>query len=100
MITDYKGIDVSSKKKKIKIIRILFILSLLTIIYFVFSNIVDKKKIIYAPFCNESNCEGEIKEITKGANSRCIPFDQVEQDLLCVHCGKPAKKYAYFGKCY
>ena len=65
-----------------------------------FLKAVDDKKIIFAPFCNEQACEDEIKDLTKGANSRCIPFGQEEQDLKCVHCNKPAKKYAYFGKCY
>jgi prolyl-tRNA synthetase len=65
-----------------------------------FLKAVDKKKIIYAPFCEEEECEDWIKDKTKGANSRCIPFGQKEVDKKCVHCGKEAKKYAYFGKCY
>ena len=61
---------------------------------------IDKKKIIYAPFCGEEKCEDEIKDKTKGANSRCIPFNQKKIDKKCVHCGKKAEFYAYFGKCY
>ncbi len=46
MINDYKGVDLSLKKKRIKTIRILFVLLILIIIYLFFSNNVDNKKII------------------------------------------------------
>lgn len=65
-----------------------------------FLKAVDKKKIIYAPFCGKEDCEEQIKEKTKGANSRCIPLTQKNVNKKCVHCGKNAEFYAYFGKCY
>jgi prolyl-tRNA synthetase len=65
-----------------------------------FRKAIDEKKIIYAPFCGEHECEDYIKDKTKGANSRCFPFNQKEIKAKCVHCGKEAKYYAYFGKCY
>jgi prolyl-tRNA synthetase len=65
-----------------------------------FVKAVEDKKIIYAPFCGTEECEDWIKDQTKGANSRCIPFEQKAVNKKCVHCGKEAKVYAYFGKCY
>ena len=65
-----------------------------------FMNGINDRKIVYAPFCDDAVCEEEIKDKTKGGNSRCFPFDQKEIDAKCIHCGKPAKKYAYFGKNY
>jgi prolyl-tRNA synthetase len=65
-----------------------------------FIKAIDNKKIAYAPLCGEVNCEDLIKDKTKGANSRCIPFNQENIEKRCVHCGKTARMYAYFGKCY
>jgi prolyl-tRNA synthetase len=65
-----------------------------------FLKAVEAKKIIYAPFCGEEECEDWIKDKTKGANTRAVPFGQKQISKKCVHCGKDAKQYAYFGKCY
>ncbi|MBR9700136.1 proline--tRNA ligase [Candidatus Woesearchaeota archaeon] len=61
---------------------------------------IDARKIVFAPFCGKKDCEDLIKDKTKGANSRCFPFDQKNVDKNCVHCGKKASQYAYFGKNY
>jgi len=51
-------------------------------------------------WCNERECEDEIKEKT-GATTRCMPFgEQDPTEGVCVHCGKPAKKNMYFAKAY
>lgn len=65
-----------------------------------FMKAVNGRKIIYAPFCGTEECEVLVKDKTQGANSRCIPFGQKKVSKKCVHCGKEAKQYAYFGKCY
>jgi prolyl-tRNA synthetase len=65
-----------------------------------FNKAIENKKIVYAPFCGDEECEEAIKEKTKGANTRAIPLNQKEGSSKCVHCGKEAKSYAYFGKCY
>jgi prolyl-tRNA synthetase len=65
-----------------------------------FMKAIDNRKIVYAPFCNNEECENWIKDKTKGANTRCIPFGQKAISKRCVHCGNEAKVYAYFGKCY
>ncbi|MDO8481451.1 MAG: proline--tRNA ligase [Nanoarchaeota archaeon] len=65
-----------------------------------FLQAVENKKAIFAPFCGQVACEDAIKEKTKGANTRCRPFDQKPNKKPCVHCGKPAHAYYYFGKCY
>jgi prolyl-tRNA synthetase len=50
-------------------------------------------------WCGEKECEGQIKEETK-ATTRCIPFEQPTEAGVCIHCGKPAKEKAIFGKAY
>ncbi len=65
-----------------------------------FEKAIDERKIVYAPFCGEEECEDNIKDKTKGANSRCFPIGTKDIDKPCVHCQKQAKRYAYFGKCY
>ena len=51
-------------------------------------------------WCGETACEEEIKEITGGVKSRCIPF--VEENLgdTCACCGKPAKHMVIWGRQY
>lgn len=65
-----------------------------------FSRIVaEKPGFIRAPWCGDEACEAKIKEET-GATSRCIPFDQPEQNGPCVCCGKPAVADVIWGKAY
>ncbi|MFZ2226355.1 MAG: proline--tRNA ligase [Candidatus Moraniibacteriota bacterium] len=54
---------------------------------------------LLAHWCGDANCEAKIKEETK-ASSRCIPFDQLENDGQCIYCGKPSKKRIIFAKAY
>ncbi len=65
-----------------------------------FSRIIaEKPGFIRAPWCGDEACEAKIKEET-GATSRCIPFDQPEQNGPCVCCGKPAVADVIWGKAY
>ncbi|MDD3867184.1 MAG: proline--tRNA ligase [Eubacteriales bacterium] len=65
-----------------------------------FSRIIaEKPGFIRAPWCGNEACEAKIKEET-GATSRCIPFDQPEQNGSCVCCGKPAVTDVIWGKAY
>lgn len=65
-----------------------------------FSRIVaEKPGFIRAHWCGDEACEAKIKEQT-GATSRCIPFEQPEQNGLCVCCGKPAVAEVIWGKAY
>jgi prolyl-tRNA synthetase len=50
-------------------------------------------------WCGEHECEIAIQEDTK-ATSRCIPLDQSGGTGRCVHCGKPAREKAIFGRAY
>ncbi len=62
---------------------------------------IKNKKIAKAPFCGESKCEGLIKNKTKGASARVIPFKQkLKQKSKCVHCNKKAKNITYFSRSY
>lgn len=64
------------------------------------SNTIKDKKMAYALFCTNEECEAEIKEKT-GATTRVIPFDQKEvKEGKCVNCSKQAKVWIYFAKNY
>lgn len=54
---------------------------------------------LLAHWCGDAKCEEKIKEETK-ATSRCIPFDQPEEDGQCVCCGKKSQKRIIFAKAY
>jgi prolyl-tRNA synthetase family I len=60
--------------------------------------IVDDKKVAYAPFCDNKDCEDFIKDKT-GAKTLNMPLGQKDEGLKCLNCGKPAKLF-YFGKSY
>lgn len=63
-------------------------------------NLVETPGFIRAMVCGDEDCEGEIKEET-GATVRCHPFhDQERISEVCVKCGKPASRLAYFAKAY
>ncbi len=64
------------------------------------SAIADRSRFVWAPWCGELACEEKIKEVT-GMPSRCIPFDQPEQDPgVCPCCGKKADKWVVFAIAY
>ncbi len=65
-----------------------------------FAKAVNSKKMVKALFCGEAECEDGIKDKADGATARCIPFEQKAADGNCVHCGRKAKFWAYFGKAY
>ena len=62
---------------------------------------VKHGKVVLAPFCNNPACEEKIKELSGGAKSLNIPFNQPElQDRKCMQCGEDASCVCYFGKSY
>lgn len=68
-----------------------------------FENLIKNQEgFIKAYWCNEKECELNIKEAT-GANTRNLPFAENEKELKdckCIWCGKKALKVAYFAKAY
>ncbi len=54
---------------------------------------------IRAFWCEESECEAQIKELTKAA-TRCLPLTATEEKGVCVHCGKAATRRWLFGQSY
>ncbi len=50
-------------------------------------------------WCESEACEAKVKEDTK-ASTRCLPFDQPEDEGNCIVCGKPAKRKVYFARSY
>ncbi len=63
-----------------------------------FKSAIEKKKLAFAPFCGEKQCEEQIREKSGGATTRLIPFDQ-DKTHKCFNCGKEAAN-TYFGKSY
>jgi prolyl-tRNA synthetase len=65
-----------------------------------FKQIMDTKKgFIYAHWCEDADCEAKIKEETN-ANTRCLPFDQVEEKGKCIYCGKDSNHKWLFAQAY
>ena len=60
----------------------------------------SKKGFIKAMWCGAEECEDEIKYLTGGASSRCIPFEEEQLSDKCIYCDKPAKHMVYWGKSY
>ena len=87
-----------------------------------FMQALDSKCAVLSPFCEQGECEEEIKERSAkkavelncasnvvdtrapsmGAKTLCIPFDQPAKvnGKCCVGCGKPAVSYTLFGRSY
>ncbi len=85
-----------------------------------FEPALNKGNMVLAPYCEETACEDTIKKksgekkqpnadqeekgfkLTGAAKSLCIPFEQpaIAADAVCFCCGKPAKKFALFGRSY
>ncbi len=61
---------------------------------------VNNKKFAKAMWCGCRECEDKIKELTGGATSRVMPFNQTPVGDTCVYCGKPATKVMIFAKAY
>jgi len=61
---------------------------------------INHKKIGYAPWCGDKDCEEMIKYKTKGVKSLNTPFNQKDIKKKCFACGKKANHYTYFAKSY
>ena len=64
--------------------------------------LIDDKKIVLAPYCDDGECEDNIKDETSGAKILNSPLNQDKEmvkNLKCVRCSKPAKLF-HFGKSY
>lgn len=64
-----------------------------------FKEKIEQRYFILAHWCGDIEVEKKIKEET-GATIRCIPFDQPEEDGICIYSGNQAKKKALFAKAY
>jgi len=65
-----------------------------------FKNVLENKGgFILAHWDGTAETEQKIKEETK-ATIRCIPYDTVEEDGVCVFSGKPSKRMVLFAKAY
>ena len=53
----------------------------------------------FSYWCESRECETKVKEDCK-ATTRNIPFDQPDEEGLCIVCGKPSKRKVYFARAY
>jgi prolyl-tRNA synthetase len=77
-----------------------------------FTDALEKRNMVLAPWCNDGHCEEEIKRRSTvhdannvvtmaGAKTLCIPYDAGSCDgMRCVNCEKAAFKYTLFGRSY
>ncbi len=65
-----------------------------------FKRALENKKIAFAPWCTEPECETELKNKIEGAKSLTIPFEQKKLNQRCFHCERAAKAETYFGRSY
>eukprot|EP00243_Klebsormidium_subtile_P004078 TRINITY_DN17852_c0_g1_i1.p1 TRINITY_DN17852_c0_g1~~TRINITY_DN17852_c0_g1_i1.p1 ORF type:complete len:553 (-),score=225.92 TRINITY_DN17852_c0_g1_i1:234-1892(-) len=73
---------------------------------------LNEKKIVLAPWCDEMAVEDDVKKRSAAgeggaAKTLCMPFDQpgfklpeLAEGTLCFASGKPAKKWALWGRSY
>lgn len=65
-----------------------------------FKEIINNKKgFIYAPWCEDEECEAKIK-VETAATTRCRPLDGKIEESVCVKCGKPSKYRWIFAIAY
>ncbi|KAG0568351.1 hypothetical protein M758_6G011700 [Ceratodon purpureus] len=78
-----------------------------------FMTALNNKKMVLAPWCDEVEVEESVKARTKGeagaAKTLCMPFEQdtlpmvsntIAEGTKCFASGKPAKKWALWGRSY
>ena len=65
-----------------------------------FKKIMDSSRgFIKAHWCEDPQCEAEIKKDTK-ATTRCLPLDTPKEEGKCVHCGQPSHHRWLFALSY
>lgn len=64
-----------------------------------FKKKIDDGGFFLAHWCGDATCEADIKKETK-ATTRCMPFEQKEEEGKCIKCGKTSHKRIVFAKAY
>jgi prolyl-tRNA synthetase len=64
-----------------------------------FKTEIEKGKFVMAHWSGEADVEAKIKEETN-ATIRCIPFDQPDEEGVCILSGKPSLRRVVFAKSY
>lgn len=65
-----------------------------------FKKIMDTSRgFIKAHWCEDPQCEAEIKKDTK-ATTRCLPLDAPKEEGKCIHCGQPSHHRWLFALSY
>eukprot|EP00244_Chara_vulgaris_P008818 TRINITY_DN3574_c0_g1_i1.p1 TRINITY_DN3574_c0_g1~~TRINITY_DN3574_c0_g1_i1.p1 ORF type:complete len:566 (+),score=166.00 TRINITY_DN3574_c0_g1_i1:84-1781(+) len=72
-----------------------------------FMTALNAKKMVMAPWCDETEVEEEVKKMSAdgeggAAKTLCMPFDQppLPEGTKCFKSGKPAKRWALWGRSY
>ncbi|KAH7283847.1 hypothetical protein KP509_34G026500 [Ceratopteris richardii] len=71
-----------------------------------FIEALNDKKMVLAPWCDDVEVEEDVKARTKGdtgaAKTLCMPFEQPDlpDGTVCFASGKPAKRWALWGRSY
>lgn len=64
-----------------------------------FTKAIEDGNFVLAHWSGDAEVEKQIKEET-GATIRCIPFDQVKEEGMCIKSGKPSIGRVIFAKAY
>ncbi len=64
-----------------------------------FESAINDGKFVLAHWSGDADVEKQIKDET-GATIRCLPFDQVKEDGVCIKSGKPSAQRVLFAKSY
>ncbi|MCO5591601.1 hypothetical protein L7F22_045590 [Adiantum nelumboides] len=71
-----------------------------------FVKALNDKNMVLAPWCDDVEVEEDVKARTKGdmgaAKTLCMPFEQPDlpEGTICFASGKPAKRWALWGRSY
>ena len=60
---------------------------------------IEAGNFVLAHWSGDAKVEAEIKELT-GATIRCVPFEQPEEEGVCIKSGKASHKRVVFAKSY
>lgn len=71
-----------------------------------FIQALNEKKMVLAPWCDDVEVEEDVKTRTKGdsgaCKTLCMPFEQPDlpEGTVCFASGRPAKRWALWGRSY
>ena len=64
------------------------------------SKLIKDKKMVRVPLCKDEICEDSLKAEFGGAKALFIDKESKVKSEKCIHCGKKADYFVYFGRTY